>query len=218
MRSIAAQMLGDGKMSLSPRPQRFTTMRWSFGIFGASSITLARAWRGSSAGMMPSSLAAELEGVERLLVGRRDVVDAADLVQPGVLGADAGIVEAGGDRVGLRDLAVVVLQQVGAVAVQHAGPAAGERGGVLARSKPVAGRLDAVDLDLAVVEEGVEQPDGVRAAADAGDERVRQAALAPPASARGSRGRSRTGSRAPSPDRGAGRRPCRCSRRCRRRW
>ena len=39
------------------------------------------------------------------------------------------------------------------------------------------GGLDAEDLDLAVVEEGVEQPHRIRAAADAGDERVRQPAL-----------------------------------------
>src|SRR6185369_3585812 len=41
--------------SLSPRPERLTTIRWSFGRFGASSITLAMACAGSSAGMMPSS-------------------------------------------------------------------------------------------------------------------------------------------------------------------
>ena len=44
-------------------------------------------------------------------------------------------------------------------------------------SSPWPGRLDAEDLDAGVVEEGVEQPDGVGAAADAGDERIRQPAL-----------------------------------------
>ena len=117
--------LATWRRSLSPRPQRFTTIRWSFGFFGASSITLASACAGSSAGMMPSSLRAELEGGQRLLVGRREIGHAADVVQPGMLRADAGIVEAGRDRMGLRDLAVVVHQQIGAVAVQHAGPAAG---------------------------------------------------------------------------------------------
>jgi len=43
------------KMSLSPRPDRLTTIRWSFGLFGASSSTLAMACAGSSAGMIPSS-------------------------------------------------------------------------------------------------------------------------------------------------------------------
>ena len=46
-------------------------------------------------------------------------------------------------------------------------------------SMPVAGRLDPYNLDLRIVEEGVEQADGVRAAADAGDEGIRQAALRP---------------------------------------
>ena len=77
----------------------------------------------------------------------------------------------------LLDLAVVVLQQIGAVAVQHAGPAAGERGRVLAAVEPVARRLDAEDLDAAIVEERMEQAHGVGAAADAGDQRIRQAAF-----------------------------------------
>ncbi len=67
---------------------------------------------------------AELERLQRLLVGRGDVFDAADIVQPGMLRPDAGIVQAGADAVRLLDLAVVVLQQIGAVAVQHAGAAA----------------------------------------------------------------------------------------------
>ena len=87
---------------------------------------------------------------------------------------------------GVGDLAVVVHQQVGAVAVQHAGPAAGERGGV-ELVEAVAGRLDAVDLDAAVVEEGMEQADGVGAAADAGDEANPAGGLPPPSSARASR-------------------------------
>ena len=42
------------------------------------------------------------------------------------------------------------------------------------RHRAVARRFDAIDLDALVVEERMEQPDGVRAAADAGDERVGQ--------------------------------------------
>ena len=44
------------KISLSPRPHMFMTMRWSFGNFGAIFVTWASACDGSSAGMMPSSL------------------------------------------------------------------------------------------------------------------------------------------------------------------
>src|SRR4029079_17907389 len=43
--------------SLSPRPQRFITSRWSFGRVAACRDTKASAWAGSSAGRMPSSLA-----------------------------------------------------------------------------------------------------------------------------------------------------------------
>ena len=70
----------------------------------------------------------------------------------------------------LLDLAVVVHQQIGAVAVQHAGLAAGDRGRVLAALESVAGRFDAIDFDCAVVEERMKQAHGVGAAADAGNE------------------------------------------------
>ena len=49
-----------------------------------------------------------------------------------MLRSDAGIIEPGGNRMLFLDLAVVVHQQIGAIAVQHAGPAAGDRGRVLA--------------------------------------------------------------------------------------
>ena len=91
-----AEVLGDGEDVLVAAAAEVDDHQWSLGFFGAMSSDLGDArGRGSSAGMMPSSLRAELEGLERLLVGRRDVLDPADIVQPGVLGADAGIVEAG---------------------------------------------------------------------------------------------------------------------------
>gem|GEM_PF-2562505 len=121
--------------------------------------------------------AAQVEGVQRLLVGDRGVLDTTDVMQPGVLGTDTGIVEAGGNRVGIDDLAILVLQQEGTVAVQHAGYAAVEAGGMLAGLDAVAGRFDADDLHALVIEEGVEQAHGVGAAADAGDQRVGQAAF-----------------------------------------
>ena len=77
----------------------------------------------------------------------------------------------------LDHLAVRVLEQVGARAVQDAGPAGGHRGGMLPGLDPLARRLDADHPHLGIVEERVEQAHGVRAAADAGDQRVRQAAL-----------------------------------------
>ena len=141
-----------------------------------------------------------------------------DILQPGMLRADAGIVEAGRDRMAFHDLAVAVLQQIGAVAVQHAGRAGGQRGAMLLALEPLAAGFDADDLDRACR----------RGRGGTGRWRwsrrrrrrpaCRAGGLRRPASAPWPRGRSPTGSRAPSPDRDAGRRPCRSCNRCRRHW
>ncbi len=77
----------------------------------------------------------------------------------------------------VEDLAVLVLQQIGAVAVQHARLAGVHRGAVLDALQPAAAGLDADDPHRAVVEEGMEHADGVGAAADRGDDDVGQPAL-----------------------------------------
>ncbi len=61
--------------------------------------------------------------------------------------------------------------------MQHARRTAGHAGGVFAGVDAVAGRFDADDLHGLVIEERVEQADGVGAATDAGDQRVGQAAF-----------------------------------------
>ena len=76
---------------------------------------------------------------------------------------------------GVDDLAIVTLQQEGTVAVQHARYTAVEAGRVFAGFDAVAGRFHTNDLYVFVIEEGVEQADGVGATADAGDQAVRQA-------------------------------------------
>ncbi len=87
-----------------------------------------------------------------------------------MLGAGAGIVEPGGDRVGLEDLPVLVLHDRRVGAVQDAAAAAErERGAVAAGLDPVARGLHADQLDLLVAHERDEDADRVRAAADAGD-------------------------------------------------
>src|SRR6266849_8677692 len=77
-------------------------------------------------------LAAKLKRRHSLVVGRREESHPAYVVEPGMFGTDAGIIEAGRDRVGLLDLAVVVHQQVSTVAVEHARPAARNGGRMLA--------------------------------------------------------------------------------------
>ena len=57
----------------------------------------------------PFHSARQLERSERFVVGDRDVLDAPDIVQPGVLGANAGIIEPRRDRVRIANLPVLVL-------------------------------------------------------------------------------------------------------------
>jgi hypothetical protein len=59
-------------------------------------------------------------------------------LQPGVLGADTGVIQAGADAVRFGDLAVLVLQDQRAVAVQHPARAFLQRGGVLVGLQPLA--------------------------------------------------------------------------------
>src|SRR6202030_717854 len=103
---------------------------------------------------------------------------AAELVQPGVLGADSGVVETGGNRMGVADLPGLALPQVGTVAVQHARRAAGQGGAVQPGLDAVAAGLDADHSDSRFVEKRMEEPHRVRAATDAGDESVGQPAFA----------------------------------------
>src|SRR2546423_4500914 len=103
---------------------------------------------------------AQLESGERLLVGDGDVFHAARLLEPGMLGSDARIVQARRDRMAFEDLSVRILQQIGAVAVQHAWLAAGERGAMPVRYvEAVPTRLHAVDRYALVIEEGMKEAD-----------------------------------------------------------
>src|SRR5229473_7940469 len=109
-------------------------------------------------------LAAKLKRRDSLGVGRREESHPAHVAEPGMFRADAGIIEAGGDRMGLLDLSVVVHQQVRAIAVEHARPAARNGGRMLAALKAKPGGLDAVDLDHGVVAERIAKPHGLASA------------------------------------------------------
>ena len=58
-----------------------------------------------------------VEGIERFLIGDADILRAANLLQPGVLRANARVVQAGADTMGFSDLPIVILQDEGAIAV-----------------------------------------------------------------------------------------------------
>src|SRR5258708_3336466 len=63
----------------------------------------------------------EARGVESGLIGDGGVFGAALIGEPGVLGADGGIVEAGGNGMRRGDLAVFVLQNVSVSALEDTG-------------------------------------------------------------------------------------------------
>jgi len=66
------------------------------------------AWADSSAGMMPSVRERRRAGIERRLIGDGGIFGAVLVGEPGVLGADGGIIEASGDGMRCGDLAVLV--------------------------------------------------------------------------------------------------------------
>ena len=94
--------------------------------------------------MIPSVRASRVNASSTSASADRRVLGAADGVQVGVLGPDARVVEPGRDRLGLLDLAVLVLHQVAAHAVDDAGDAAPDGG--------AAGRLDADEPGVGVDE------------------------------------------------------------------
>src|SRR6266581_1376243 len=82
----------------------------------------------------------------RLVVSHRDVFGAAAVLEPGVLRSDTRVIEPGGDRMRLGDLAVRVLQQVRAVAVQYPRLSGAQRRGVSSGGQALACGLDADEL------------------------------------------------------------------------
>src|SRR5580692_5255719 len=69
--------------------------------------------------------------IQGFIVGRRFVADAAAFHQVGVLGADAGIIEARGHGMGFPHLAIGVLQYQRVAALQNTGSAESQRGRIV---------------------------------------------------------------------------------------
>src|SRR5579862_5482164 len=76
-----------------------------------------------------------------------------------------------------RDLAVIVLQQIAAGALQNSGSSPGETGRMLAQLRAMPAGFDADEANIRIGNESVEDADRVAAAADAGDDRIRRAAF-----------------------------------------
>src|SRR2546421_629303 len=112
--------------------------------------------RGPERGDDPFCLGQEGERGQSLLVARAGVLGRPCVAEERVLRAEARIVQARRDRVGIEHLAVVIGEQRGTRAVQNAGAAGPEAG----RARG----LDADEPNLDVLEEAGEEPDRVRAA------------------------------------------------------
>mmetsp|Transcript_11982 Transcript_11982/g.33139 ORF Transcript_11982/g.33139 Transcript_11982/m.33139 type:complete len:415 (-) Transcript_11982:284-1528(-) len=118
----------------------------------------------------------ELERLEGLLVGDSVVLGPPDVLQEGVLRANAGVIQTSADAVRLDDLAVVVLQELAERSVQDPGLAVRQGGGVPVGVQAISSGLDADEPHVLVLHEVVEESHGVAAAANARHEDVRLAA------------------------------------------
>jgi len=109
----------------------------------------------------------ELEASESFGVG--DGVELGTLgdLEPGELGANARVVETGGDGVSFRDLTPFILEKKGPESVEDAGAALAKGGGVTGL-KPLAGGFDADETD-GVIEQRVEEAHGVGSTSDTGE-------------------------------------------------
>src|SRR6187399_952249 len=130
--------------------------------------------RGLERGQDPLLAPETLKRVEGRGVVYPGVLSAAGLAQPGVLGAYRCVVQAGRDGVGQLDVAVTVLQHVAAGALQHTGGPSGEARSVLPRFDAAPAGLDAHETNAPIRNEGIEDPHGVTAPANAGDHDGRQ--------------------------------------------
>src|SRR4051812_3027569 len=113
---------------------------------------------------------------KRLLVGDIRVLGAADRAQPGMFRTYGGVVQACRNRMRELDIAVRVLQHEGPGALEHAGAATRETGGVPAGRDLLPPGFDTNQAHVTILDERIEDAHGVAAPANARDNRVGQAA------------------------------------------
>src|SRR5207244_2184855 len=128
-------------------------------------------------GQYPFQSGAEVETVERFGVGDACVFHSAAIFPVTVLGADTRIVESCGNRVDRLRLSVGILKHVAVTAVEHARLAMAQAGGMFARSVAPAACLHPNQFDPGIANERSEHSGRIAAAADAGDDYVRQSAI-----------------------------------------
>src|ERR1700730_10571324 len=128
-----------------------------------------------------NSLAAAKQSrrIQSRRIGHRKVLSTLFIRQPRVLGTDRRVIEPGGNRMRGGNLSIFVLQHVGVGAVKDARSRAGKP---LRRAQPrsvfagtcaTAASLNTNHLDFLVRQKMMEEPNGIRTAAYAGEQMCR---------------------------------------------
>src|ERR1700744_2717433 len=115
----------------------------------------------------PFGARTKLECLQRFLIGRRYIFNAADVVERGMLGPNPWITQSSADRVSLDNLPIVVLQKIGTIAMKNTGAPSGQAGGMFASLDTMATSFHADKSHRGVIEEGMEQTHGVGATSNA---------------------------------------------------
>src|SRR5438874_9110372 len=92
--------------------------------------------------------------------------------------SNCGVIESSRDRMGQFDLAFVVGEQESFRSLEHAEAPALETGCMFAAANAFAAGFDADHSNISILQEWMKQADRVAAAADAGNEQIRQVLLA----------------------------------------
>src|SRR6476469_3812921 len=116
--------------------------------------------RGFECAQYAFALRQRLEGGERLGVGCTNIFGPAAVLEMRMFWANRGIIEARGNRPGVGNLPVLVLQQIGFSAVEDARRSAQQGRAMLGPVEPAPRSLDP-DQPHLIVEEVGEQADGV---------------------------------------------------------
>ena len=116
-----------------------------------------------------------MKSSKSLVICHRHILSTARIFQPAMLRPYARIIKARGDGMGCRYLPLLVLQKITLSAMKNALPACAQR----CRMGPVADAMscgfNANHGNIFVPDEGIKKPHGIAAAADAGQQIIRQA-------------------------------------------
>ncbi len=119
----------------------------------------------------------EIKGLHGLLVNSISILDSSPVVVICMLGPHSRVVQAGGHGMGKLDLPPFILEDKRLGTLEHAEGPAGKTGSMLAALDAQAAGLDAVHFYRGIIEKLIKQPHGIRPAAHAGNEAVRQPAF-----------------------------------------